>query len=236
MQVAEIGTVDRVPKHASWTKAGPVYSTLPEHEIVALEDRAAATIAEPGPLGLWGLATGTWILATILAGDYPAAWAGLTIPVLLIFSGIAQFIAGLYAYRRANALMGNAFCCFAALHLTLAMMFLFEDAHLLPAGSNAPVYAGFLLESFAFIALALAVAAVRVNTVLFTVFGLLFLGHVLTGVAALADSIGTGGWGVVGAIGGYIMMASALFAYYGGAALIVNSTWRRIVLPLGGEL
>ncbi len=30
------------------------------------------------------------------------------------------------------------------------------------------------------------------------------------------------------------MLATAAFAYYGGTAVIVNTAWRRVVLPVGG--
>lgn len=235
MQVTEIQTMERVPKHASWTKAGPVFTSLSEQEIALLEDRATATIAEPGALGMWGFATATWIVATIFAGNLPLTAMGWPVAVLLLFGGVAQFIAGLYAFRRADALLATAFTCFGALYTTLGLMFLFAAANTFTVATNFDVYAGFLLESFAFIALALCLAALMRNLWSAAWLGLLVVGYCLAGIECLAGSIGVGSWGVIGAIGGYFMMASAFCAAYIGAALVVNSTWKRTVLPLFGE-
>jgi hypothetical protein len=57
-----------VEKHAAWTEAGPVVSRLPEPEIAILEGRAAATVADPSTLALFGFATGTWITGVVFGG------------------------------------------------------------------------------------------------------------------------------------------------------------------------
>lgn len=232
MQVTEIQTMERVPKHASWTKAGPVWSTLPEQEILALEDRAAATIAEPGPLGLWAFATATWIVATVFAGNLPLTAMGETVAVLLLFGGIAQFIAGLYAFRRADALLATAFTCFGSFNAVTGLAFLLTAAKSFAVATHFDVYLGFMLESFAFIALTLCFAALQRNLATAVFLGLLCAGYCLAGISALGGSLGMS---AVGAAGGYLLMASAFVAYYTGAALVVNSTWRRTVLPLFGE-
>lgn len=235
MEVTEIQTMERVPLHASWTKAGPVYSSLPDQEIAMLEARATATVAEPGALGLWGFATATWIVATIFAGDWPLTAIGQTVAVLLLFGGVAQFIAGLYAFRRADALSATAFTCFGSFNAVAGLGFLLSATRAFAVAPYFDLYTGFLLESFAFIALVLCVAAMQRNGAMTAFLGLLAIGYCLAGIAALAGSIGVGGWGTVGAIGGYFLMASAAVAYYTGAALVVNSTWNRRVLPIFGE-
>jgi succinate-acetate transporter protein len=152
--------------------------------------------------------------------------------VLLIFAGAAQFIAGLVAYRRATPLLGNFFCCFGAFAVTAAVAFLMQASGTLPG--NAQILSGLLLESFAFIAAGLAVAALSANAVFVAVLALLAIGLCLTGIPNLATATG-GGWLIVGDIGGWFMVASAACAYYLGLALIVNSTWKRAALPLGGS-
>ncbi|MGH6890595.1 MAG: GPR1/FUN34/YaaH family transporter, partial [Rhizomicrobium sp.] len=56
----------------------------------------------------------------MLAGAFPASALTATIPVLLIFAGLAQFIAGLFAFRRANVLAATAFCSFGAFNVVTA--------------------------------------------------------------------------------------------------------------------
>jgi succinate-acetate transporter protein len=232
--MANVTKFERIQEHAMWTKAGPVVSHLPDEDIATLEEQAVATIGDPTALGLWGFATGTWMVGTVIGGIFPEnAFTGV-VPSLLIFAGIAQFIAGLFAYRRANSLAATAFCCFGAFNTAAAFTFLLQAMQLLPTGGDARVLLGFLLESFGFIALALTIAAMRTNTALIAVLGLLCIGYVLAGIPNLANNTG-GGFGVIGNIGGWFLVASALCAYYAGMAMAVNSAWRRTVMPIGGQ-
>jgi succinate-acetate transporter protein len=237
----------------TWTRAGPVVARIPDDEILALEERAMATVGDPSPMGLWAFATGTWIIGTVIGGAFGApaaasaqAGAAVTphafstffavVPVLLCFTGVAQFIAGLFAYRRTSPLMATAFCCFGAFGVSAAFGFLLQAWGILPTpiGGSSQVLLGFLLESFGFIAFALAMAATGVNTTTFLWLGTLCVGFVLAGIPNLA-AVQTGGWMVIGNIGGWFMVASAAFAYYLGMALIVNSCSRRVVMRIGGK-
>lgn len=221
-----------VDKHETWTNAGPVLSHLPDTTIEALRERAVATAADPGALGLWGFATGTWMAATILGG-FVSGNGVMVAPVLIFFAGIAQFIAGLYAYRRANVLNATAFTCFGAFNTAAGVMILLQLA-----GSAAPAgpfhtMLGFLLESFAFIALALAAGAAQRNVVLTGLLLFLCAGYCLTGIGQFVYSSGSPG--IVGAVGGACLLVSAFLAYYLGAALVTNSACHRTVLPIMGE-
>lgn len=222
-------------KHEKWTKSGPVVSRLPDDEIEVLEERTAATVADPAPLGLWGFATGTWIAGTVIAGVFPTTALTAIIPVLLIFAGLAQFIAGLFAFRRANVLASTAFCCFGSFNVITATLFAMQARGVLPMTGDPIVLQGFVLESFGFIALALGIAALRTNAGLVLTLFLLSAGYVLAGIPNLANSVGSGPYGAVGNIGGWVLVASAFFAYYTGMAMVVNSCWKRTVLPIGGE-
>jgi len=210
-------------------------SNLPQDEIEILEERAAATVADPAPLGLWGFATGTWIAGTIFAGMFPITSLTATIPVLLIFAGLTQFIAGLFAFRRANVLSATAFCSFGAFNVLTALLFGLQSINKLPTTGDPAILQGLVLESFAFIALALTIAALRTNAGLVLTLALLAAGYALVGIANLTNSVGNGTFGFIGNIGGWVLVASAFFAYYTGMAVVVNSSWNRTVFPLGGE-
>ncbi|WP_158258681.1 acetate uptake transporter family protein [Rhodopila globiformis] len=239
----------------NWTNAGPVVSQMPDQDLNLLRERAAATIADPSALGLWGFATGTWMAATVLGGfvEPLASWS--LAPTVILFAGIAQFIAGLYAFRRTNALHATAFTCFGAFNTVAGIMLTipFQATRGMTPGYH--LMLGFLLESFAFISLALMVGALRRNAVLTLLLGALFIGYCLTGIgqftignaaaivpAATASGAHAGaagaagnGPGVIAGIGGGFLWLSAICAYYLGAALLVNSTWHRRVLPIMGE-
>lgn len=224
-----------VLRHENWTRSGPIVSRLPEDEIEILEDRATAGIADPAPLGLWGFATGTWIAGTVIAGLFPPADFKATIPILLIFAGTAQFIAGLFAFRRANMLAATAFCAFGSFNVATALFFGLQATGRLPTSGDPVVLQGFVLESFGFIALALTLAALRTNAALTLTLALLTIGYVLAGVPNVTNSLGAGRLGSTGEVGGWFLIASAFFAYYTGMALVVNSSWQRTIFPIGGE-
>lgn len=233
--VTTIDTGNSVIEHATWTKAGPVVSRMPVDEIVGLEEHAVATIGDSSTMGLWAFATGTWILATVFAGDLPYPMVYGVIPVVLIFAGLAEFIAGLYGYRRANSLLANAFTCFGAFNVTIGTALMLESAHVIPVVYATWVFHGFLLESFAFIAFALCAAAYQQNMASVAWLFLLGCGYALAGIPFFADKINIGGYGLIGNIGGYVLMASSFCAYYLGMVMVVNSTWKREVLPLWGR-
>lgn len=228
-------TVVPLQKHERWTKAGPVVSHLDEEEISNLEERASATIADPSTLGLWGFATGTWIAGTVIGGAFPHSSIVAAVPVLLVFAGVVQFIAGLFAFRRANVLAATAFCAFGAFNVTEAFFIALQSANTVGATGAPMILNGFLFESFAFIAAALTLAAMRTNIALVCVLGTLAVGYCLAGVPDLTGGGVPGGFSIVGNIGGWFLVASAACAFYTGAAFVVNSTWNSTVLPIGGE-
>jgi uncharacterized protein len=173
-------------KHENWTKSGPIVSRLPEEEIESLENRAMATVADPAPLGLWGFATGTWVVGTVLAGIFPVSALTATIPVLAVFAGLAQFIAGLFAFRRANMLAATAFCSFGAFNVLTAVFFAMQARGILTTTGDPTVLQGFVLLSFGFIALALTFAALPTNAGLVITLGLLAVGYVCPGSPMLS--------------------------------------------------
>jgi uncharacterized protein len=227
-----MANVTQLLKHENWTKSGPVVSHLPEEEIELLEDRAVATVADPAPLGLWGFATGTWVVGTVLAGVFPVSTLTATIPVLVVFAGLVQFIAGLFAFRRANVLAATAFCSFGAFNALTAIFLAMQARGILPTTGDPMALQGFILVSFGFIALALTIAALPTNAGLVLTLGLLAIGYTLSGIPNLTAA---GSKSLVAELGGWFLVASAFFAYYTGMALVVNSSWQRTVLPIGGE-
>lgn len=241
--VAELRDFQATARHETWTKAGPVVSHLPDTALDTLEERSAATIGDSSPLGLWGFATGTWISAVVVGGMVSFTDMRAVAPIVLLFAGLAQFIAGLYAYRRVNSLLANAFCCFGAFNTVLGLMVMLQASGMVPTAQGTNLIIGFFFESFGFIAFALGVGAMRANFATVAVLMTLAVGYVLGGIPFLDGAIGhvaAGGPGggsisIVGLIGACFLFISSLLAYYTGAAMLVNSTWKRRALPIFGE-
>lgn len=229
--VAEFRDFRLVDTHQSWTPGGPVASRLPDPEIDVLEGRATATMGEPGTLGLFGFATGTWMAGVVFGGFVAPTFEPALAVVLLMFAGVAQFIAGLYAFRRMNTLAASAFCCFGAYNVIVGLMLLAEAGGLVPRiPGSADVLAWFNI-SFGFIALALLLGAVGRNMVLSAVLFFLACGYTLVGISLLTS----GPAGGVATAAGIVLFISSFFAYYLGMALVVNSSWKRTLLPVFGE-
>jgi succinate-acetate transporter protein len=229
-----LATLDRVGLHQTWTKGGPVVSHLPEEEVEELEERSQVTLAEPGALALFGFATGTWIAGAVVSGIFTPQTLAATAPVLIVFAGIAQFIAGLYALRKTNTFAGTAFCCYGANNVVLGFLFLLQAVKLLPLHGDAGVMVGYELMSFGFISIVLALAALRLNAAFVAILAPLAAGFILAGIPQVSGA-SAGALAQIGYIGGYCLIFSAGMAYYTASTLVLNSVYRRRVLPLFGE-
>lgn len=223
--------VGTLPRHEMrrerWTKAGPVVSTMPQERVAELQERAEASIGEPGALGLFGFAVGTLVIAIPLSGLVPLKTGVLAaLAPVLVFAGIAQFIAGLVAFRKGNTFAGTAFGVYGANNTLIATYYLFQSAGVFPSNADTKLLIGIELFCFAYISLILAVAASKVN--------LEFVGILLAlvpgfGLVAVSN---VGGSSSIGDVGGYFLILSAGLAFYGASALVVNSAFQRPVLPL----
>ena len=223
----------RGPERRVWTKAGPVDSArMLDEEIDVRVEREEVSTADPGAMALFGFAVGTLIVAFPIAGLVPATTTLATIPPVLVFAGIAQFIGGLIAYRRGNTFAGTAFCSYGANNVVVATYFLLQAMKVIPSTPGSPAMHMLALELFCFalISLIFAIGALRLNVAFTLILLALVPGFAL---AAIPNLGGTPVSPVIGHIGGYFLMASAAFAGYGAAALVLNSVWRRGFLPLG---
>ena len=210
-----------------WTKAGPVVSGMPADQVTELQERSEASVGEPGGFSLFGFAVGTLLIAIPLSGFIPLQTGVLAaLAPVLVFAGIAQFIGGLVALRKGNTFAGTAFCAYGANTTLIATWNLFQASGLFPAVASTKLLLGIELFCFAYISLVLAIAALPVNLEFVAILLALVPGF------ALAAVPNVGGPAAVGDIGGYFLILSAGLAFYGASALVINSAFRRRVLPL----
>jgi len=186
-------------------------------------------IAAPSILGLFGFAGATFIVASYLAGWYGNTSTPFYVfPFALFFGGLAQLAAGFYSYRARDGLATAMHGMWGSFWLAWGTIYLLGAIHALtiPTGVN------FTEMGFWFIALGAitwlgAVASLRVSVALFVVLFLLAAGSTLAAVAFLAATT------TVLTIAGYVLVASAVAAWYTAGALMINGTYRATVLPLG---
>ncbi|HEX6510712.1 MAG TPA: acetate uptake transporter [Chloroflexota bacterium] len=213
-----------------WTHSGPVQAPedVPRERIAREEVRAAATVADAAPLGLLGFATGTFTLSAIATGFFVPSTIPYAVPVVLVFAGLAQFIAAMWAFRRGDTLAATAFGAFGSFNVTFAMYELVMHPATLAGSANAAPVAGIWIACFSYIALFLFVAALRRSVMLSLV--LLALAGAY---GFLAADVFVGGGTVLMNVGGWCGIASSILAFYCATATVINSENMSAVLPLG---
>lgn len=197
----------------------------PATENPAAKGPATGLFADPGPLGLAGFALTTFLLSLFnanLVGD--KALEAVVLPVALFYGGLAQLLAGMLEFRKGNTFGTLAFTSYGAFWLSFAAYVQFV-APKLPA-ADAHTATGLFLLAWTVFTAYMWLASLRTNGVVAAVFTALLLTFVLLAVGAL------GGNATIGHIGGWAGLLTAALAWYGSAAGVVNSAWKRPVLPV----
>jgi succinate-acetate transporter protein len=174
----------------------------------------------------------TFTVSTVLAGWFGPQGLVATIPMLIIFGGITQFLAGMWSYARANVLATVAFGSFGSFNVAFGILLWldhtgFLGVPLLRGDTNVSLVAGVFVLMFALISAFLAYAAIADSLLIAAVLAFLLLAY-------LADGVGLwiGGHNFITAIGGYSGIVSSLLAFYAAAAIVVNAVRGREALPV----
>ncbi len=185
-------------------------------------------IAAPSILGLYAFAGATLIVAADLAGWYGGSQTSAYLfPFAAAFGGVAQFAAGMWAYKARDAIAtamhgmwGSFWIGYGILQLLFATGTLTEPQGAFPA-------LGFWFVALAWITVMGAIAAAAENMALVAVLGTLSAGATF---AAIAELLGSGGWTVVA---GWTFIVSAVCAWYTASALMFEGVTGHSVLPVG---
>ena len=183
-------------------------------------------IAAPSILGLFGLAGATFVVAAYLAGWYGSPAAPIFLFPSLFFGGLAQLVAGFYSYTHVTVSPPPCTACGGRsgspggpstsspppvrspfhrreLHGDGLLVRRARRDHVARRGRGHPGECG-------------AVHGPVPAT-----------GSTLAAIAYLAAA------STVLTVAGYVLVASAIAAWYTAGALMINGTFRREVLPLG---
>ena len=180
-------------------------------------------LANPAPLGLFGFALTTWLLSMVNAGYLPATSVPLVIAMAFAFGGTAQFAAGLMEMAKGNTFGFAAFCSYGAFWWSFALF-----ARFFGAGVPAAAVGWYLVVWGAF-TFAMWIGTFALNRALFLVFLALWPTFLLLGLAPLL------GIPALTTLGGYGGLITALFAFYLGAAEIINEAHGHTILPIGAR-
>jgi len=191
-----------------------------------------APFADPGPLGLGAFALTTFFLSAVNAGWIPKTVEPMVLGLALFYGGIVQVLAGMWEFVKGNTFGAVAFSSYGAFWLCI-WLFLNQ----LGAGPNGDLKAalaagdvgkgfGYFLLGWTIFTLYMLVTTLRTNGVLVVVFALLFVTFVFL---TLGNYYGTSG---LVTVGGYLGIATALGAWYGSLAGVMNATAKKVVLPV----
>jgi uncharacterized protein len=185
-------------------------------------------IAAPSILGLAGFAGATFIVASNLAGWWGTASSPLALaPFAAMFGGLAQFMAGMWAYRARDAIATLAHGTWGSFWLAYLILNILVGAHVVaqptPWFHNPEV--GFWFFALAITTGIAAVAALAESLGLVAVLSTLATG---SGVLAGAFIYGSHGWAEVA---GWLLVFSAGLAWYMVAAMLLAHAFGRTVLP-----
>jgi succinate-acetate transporter protein len=185
-------------------------------------------IAPPSILGLFGFAAATFMVAAHLAGWYGGrATPEYLFPFAAAFGGLAQFAAGMWAYRARDALATAMHGMWGAFWIAFGILFLLVATGDLTVPSGTWPELGYWFLTLGAITAVGAIAALAESLGLTAVLTSLAVGSILLAVHYL---VGGTGWQHAG---GWVLIASAIFAFYTAAAMMLKSTFGRVVLPLG---
>jgi succinate-acetate transporter protein len=185
----------------------------------------AATTADPGPLGLAAFAMTTFVLSMFNAKLLGSGGEPVVLGLALVYGGVAQLLAGMWEFRTGNTFGATAFTSYGAFWISF---FVFDQflAKNIPAADLGHAVGLFLIAWGIFTAY-MFIASLRTTAAIATVFALLAITFVVLGIGA------AGAHENVTKIGGYIGLATAAAAWYASFAAVVNSTFKRTMVPVG---
>jgi succinate-acetate transporter protein len=201
-------------------------ATSAEAQPAASPSTAGGSIADPAPLGLAAFGLTTLLAMSIQAGWLPIGTSIAVLGMAAAYGGTAQFVAGLWAFRRGNTFAATAFCSFGAFWWSYFLIVNTFAAQIHPASAVAGFLGLFTLAWGCFTAY-MTVASLAGSKAVTLVFVLL----TVTFWFLCAANWSGNAW--VGHIAGYVGFATAIAALYASFADVTNASMRRTVLPTG---
>jgi succinate-acetate transporter protein len=187
-------------------------------------ERAAATVANPGPLGLSAFALTTFVLSSANAGLISAP--NIVLGLALFYGGLVQLVAGIQEFRAGNTFGATAFCSYGGFWLAIGATFTpaFGVLTAYKAAALGPALGFFLLGWTIFTAL-MFLGTLRTNMATIVVFGLLTLTFLLLALGAFGAGTTV--------LGGWLGIVTALAAWYTALAGVLSAGKAMFNLPVG---
>lgn len=200
---------------------------MSEHEHKeAREMSLISSTADPSALGLGGFALTTFVLSMVNAGFLNKAGEPIVLGVAFFYGGLAQLLAGQQEYKKNNVFGATAFNTYGAFWMSLAFFILMSvlGVFKVPADVVGPAK-GVFLAGFTIFNTYMMFGSFKTNVAVALVFVFLEITFILL---ALAD------FGVMTTtLGGIFGLITAAVAWYASAAVVLNTVYKKVVLPVG---
>jgi succinate-acetate transporter protein len=191
-------------------------------------------LADPAPLGLAGFAGTTFFLSVVNTNMVGGTVLTGVLGLAFFYGGLAQFAAGLWEFPRGNTFGATAFCSFGAFWLS----YWYIVVHVLPGLprtvrlNDVHHMLGLYLLVWTIFTAYMTIGALRVSGAVLGVFALLTLTFLALTISEFTHSTNpaaaVGTWQKVG---GWLGLATAAVAWYASFAGVVNSTYKRALVP-----
>ena len=186
-------------------------------------------IAAPSILGLFAFAAAMFVVSINLAGWYGGKNSEMyVIPFVAAFGGLAQLLAGMWAYRARDALATALHGMWGSFWMGYGLLYFFFATGLLSATSHQFfIPMGYWFVTLAVITGTLAIAATMQNVALAITLSLLAVGSAIGAIgffSGLTNVLSAAGW---------VLLFSSLGAWYTASGLLLESVFGHSVLPLG---
>ncbi len=193
---------------------------MAEQTLIQIKD----CTANPAPLGLLGFG-----MTTVLLNMHNAGFFELNAMILamgICYGGIAQIIAGIMEWKKANTFAATAFISYGFFWLSLVTLIVMPKQNLIPAANETAMSA--YLVMWGLFTGVMFIGTFRLSRALQLVFGTL---TVLFFLLAYGDySAASAGFKH---FTGYEGMVCGFLAIYTGLAQVLNELYGKVVLPLG---
>jgi succinate-acetate transporter protein len=201
------------------------YPIPAQDAVISPQANISPPFADPAALGLGAFALTTFVLSVVNAGLVPKSAEPVVLGLALFYGGMAQFGAGIWEFANRNVFGATAFCSYGAFWLSFWFLSQFSAAGIPPAAAGKAV--GLYLLAWAIFTAYMTVSAWRVSMGVFAVFVFLTLTFIALSLGAFSAAAG------MTVLGGWLGIVTALIAWYCSLAVVANSTYKRIVLPVG---
>jgi succinate-acetate transporter protein len=186
--------------------------------------------ADPVPLGISGFALTTFILGLVNANAISGGDVFVVLSVAGAYGGLAQLLAGMWAFAERNTFAAAAFSSYGAFWISFVLLIQFFAPEALKSGATPLALnhaVALYLFCWGFFTFFMWIATFRSNVMLNLVFLTLWVAYLLLGLGKIGA-----GHDTITHWGGYVTTACAVLAWYVGASHVITSTLGREILPL----